>query len=101
MIFGANFILSVAKVLGIILTTYFWLVTARALVSWVNPDPFNPIVQLLQKITEPVLAPIRNKLARLQWNVGIDFSPFIVILIIIFLENFLISSLVDIAYRLK
>ena len=101
MILVANFILAAAKVLGIVLTAYFWLVTARALVSWVNPDPFNPIVQLLQKLTEPVLAPIRNRLFRWQLNAGIDFSPFIVILIIIFLENFLIASLVDLAYRLK
>jgi len=100
MILAANFIRATADVLGIILTAYFWVITARALVSWVNPDPFNPIVQILQKITEPVLAPIRNRLSRWQFNLGIDFSPFIVILIIIFLEKFLINSLVDLAYRL-
>ena len=101
MILAANFILATANVLGILLTAYFWVIMARALVSWVNPDPFNPIVQILQKITEPVLAPIRNRLFRWQFNLGIDFSPFIVILIIIFLEKFLINSLVDLAYRLK
>jgi len=101
MVFLANFILAAAKVIGIILSAYFWIVTARALISWVNPDPFNPVVQFLQKATEPVLAPIRSRLARFQSNIGIDFSPFIVILIIIFLENFLITSLVDFAYQLK
>ena len=97
----ANLILTLAKIMGIIFSVYFWLITARALVSWVNPDPFNPLVQFLQKVTEPVLAPIRNKLMRVQLNLGLDFSPFIAILVIIFLENFLTTSLVEWAYRLK
>ena len=96
-----NFILALAKIMGALLTVYFWLIVARALISWVNPDPFNPIVQFLQKVTEPVLLPIRNRLMRRQFGMGLDLSPFIVILVIMFLENFLVNSLIDLAYRLK
>ena len=66
-------------------------VVAAAIISWVNPDPYNPIVRFIHNITEPVLYRIRTKLP-LDFG-GIDFSPIIVILGIIFLQNFIVSSL--------
>jgi YggT family protein len=79
------------------LTLYVWIVIARALISWVNPDPWNPIVQFLQRATEPALSPIRR---RLGWSAGIDFSPIVVILIIIFLQYALVRSLFEMASRM-
>ena len=90
-----NFIIAVAKILDIALTMYMWIIIARAVLSWVNPDPYNPIVQFLYRVTEPVMAPIR------RWipfgNMGIDFSPIILILAIVFLQSFLVRSMMELA----
>ncbi len=95
----SNLILAIAKILSIILTLYMWVIIIRAVISWVNPDPFNPIVRILYQITEPVLWRIRRYVP-LQFG-GIDFSPIILILAIIFLQQFLINSLVELALHLK
>jgi YggT family protein len=76
-----------------------WVIIIRALISWVNPDPYNPIVQFLYKITEPVLHPVRRLMG--VYNMGIDLSPLIVILVLIFLRSFLVSSLYQLAQRLQ
>ena len=94
-----NFLLASAEVISIILTLLYWLILIRALISWVNPDPFNPIVQFLYKTTEPILAPIR-KILPLNFRFGIDISPLIAFLIIIFLKSVLVKVLIDLAYRL-
>jgi len=94
-----NFILASAEVINIVLTFLYWLILIRALISWVNPDPFNPIVQFLYKTTEPILHPIR-KILPLDFRFGIDISPLIAFLIIIFLKSFLVKVLIDLAYRL-
>ena len=94
----SNFMFAMAKILNIGLSLYMWIIVARAVISWVNPDPYNPIVRFLNTVTEPVLYPIRR---RLPIHLGgIDFSPILVILVIIFLQNFLIRSLVQLAQRL-
>jgi YggT family protein len=72
-----------------------WIIIARAVISWVNPDPYNPIVRFLYSITDPVLLAIRRRLP-LSFG-GIDFSPIVVILVIIFLQRFLVASLHDLA----
>ncbi|HET6466054.1 MAG TPA: YggT family protein [Nitrospiria bacterium] len=99
MFIAANFITAVAEVIGLILNFYMWVIIVRALISWVNPDPYNPIVQFLYKITEPVLHPVRRLMP--VYNMGIDLSPLIVILILIFLKSFLVSSLYQLAQRLQ
>jgi YggT family protein len=95
-IFG-NFLHAIAVVLDIILTFYMWVVIIAALISWVNPDPYNPIVRFLYAATEPLLRPIRRRLPVMG---GIDFSPLIVIAVIYFLKYFLVASLNDFAIRL-
>ncbi|MCG2713347.1 MAG: YggT family protein [Candidatus Omnitrophica bacterium] len=92
----SNFISAVAHILGILLDIIYWLVLIRALVSWVNADPMNPIVQFLNKTTEPILEPVRRHLP-LNFRFGIDISPVIVILLIMFLRSFLIKSLFDLS----
>jgi YggT family protein len=91
MMFLGNFFIALAKVLDIALTLYMWIIIFRAVISWVNPDPYNPIVQFLYRITEPLLAPVRRWLP--FGNMGIDISPIIIILGIIFLQSFLVESL--------
>lgn len=90
-----NFITAVAKIIHVILNIYMWIVIARALISWVNPDPYNQIVQFLYRITEPVLALVRRWLP--FRGMGIDFSPVVVILAIYFIDEFLIRSLIELA----
>ncbi len=94
----SNFMIAVAKVLEIVLTLYMWIIIFRALISWVNPDPYNKIVILLYRITEPVLGPVRRIL---PWrNMGIDLSPIIVMLAILFLQYFLVESIIGLARSL-
>ena len=93
-----NTLLGIATVLDYALTFYTWIVIARALISWVNPDPWNPIVQFLTRVTEPVLAPIRR---RLGWGMGVDLSPLVVIVAIWFLQIAVVQSIKDLAVRMN
>jgi YggT family protein len=90
----ANFLKALAHVLDIGLYAYSWVIIISALISWVNPDPYNPIVRFLYSVTEPVYRPIRK---RLNLGLPIDISPLIVLLAIYFLRLFLVQSLMQIA----
>lgn len=88
-----NFIVALAKIIDIGLTIYIWLILGRAIISWVNPDPYNPIVIFLYRATEPVMAPVR-RLIPIR-GLGIDISPIIVIMIIYFLQTFLVKTMIQ------
>ncbi len=91
-------IIAVAKILDIVLEVYKWVVIIAALISWVNPDPYNQIVRFLHAVTEPAFRPIRRLIG---YRLGpIDISPLIVILVIIFTQLFLIKSLIKLGYKL-
>jgi len=95
--FFSNFLTAIAKVLDVVLSIFMWIVIARAILSWVSPDPYNPIVRFIHNITEPVLHQIRK---RVPINFGgIDFSPILVLLAVIFLQQFVVQSLYDLALR--
>ena len=98
MFVAGNALSAVAIILDYVLTLYMWVIIARALISWVNPDPWNPIVQFLNRATEPVLAPIRRMIGL---RIGLDVSPIIVILIIIFLQKAVVQSLEEFAMRMN
>jgi YggT family protein len=85
------FFSALATIVDYVIYAYMWVIIARAIVSWVSPDPYNPIVRFLYQVTEPVLRPIRRRLPTSQ--IGLDFSPMIVILALIFLERFLVPVL--------
>jgi YggT family protein len=93
-----NVIEALATLLDMVLTLYLWIVIVRALISWVNPDPYNPIVRFLIKATEPVLGPIRRLIP--MGRIGIDFSPIIVLFLIIFIKQAVVSTLHQLAFRL-
>ncbi|MCG8614795.1 MAG: YggT family protein [Desulfobacterales bacterium] len=91
MLIVANFLEAIAVVLDYALTLYMWIIIAGAVLSWVSPDPYNPIVRFIHRATEPAYYQIRK---RLPVNFGgLDISPIIVILVIIFLQTFLVNSL--------
>ena len=100
MVFLAYFFEASGYVIDIGLTIYMWIVVARAIVSWVNPDPYNPIVVFLRRSTDPVLNPIRRRLPLALIRTGVDFSPLILLLVIIFLQKFLVKSLYELAIKL-
>ena len=93
----SNFVNALAYVVDIVLTILYWLILIRALVSWVNPDPFNPIVSFLYNVTEPILNPIR----RLLPAMAIDISPIIAFLLIMFLKKFLVATLLELSFKLQ
>lgn len=93
-----NFLAASAVVIGYVLRLYMWVIIVRAILSWVNPDPYNPIVRFIHNITEPVLYPIRSRIPNMG---GLDLAPIIVILAIVFLENFLVTTLQKLAFMLS
>jgi YggT family protein len=94
-----NFTLGVANVLNALLTLYFWILLAAAVLSWVNPDPNNPIVRFLRAVTDPVLYRVRRALPFVYAG-GIDFSPLLVMLAIQFVKIFVVQSLYELALRI-
>jgi len=93
-----NFIMALAKLINFALSAYIWVVIGSAVISWVNPDPYNPIVRFLRQATEPLLSRIRRVLPALG---GLDLSPMVLILIIVFLQSFLVPTLQQIALSLQ
>lgn len=94
-----NFVVAVAQIIDMALTLYIWVIIASAVISWVNPDPYNPIVRFLYRVTEPILAPVRRWLP--LGGLGIDFSPVIVIFAIYFLKLFLVKTIIHASVYLR
>ena len=88
-----NLLVALSTILDLVLNIYMWLIIARAILSWVNPDPYNPIVRFLYNVTEPVLSYLRRRVPMVFG--GLDLSPLIVIAVIMFLRIFLIQTLRD------
>jgi YggT family protein len=98
MFIAGNVLEGIAAILDTVLWLYMWVLIIRVLISWVNPDPYNPIVQFLQRVTDPVLYQIRKRLG--MATMGFDFSPIIAILIITFVQIAVVGSLKDLALRM-
>ena len=96
----SNLLSSLARVLDMACSFFFWVLFVRCLISWVNPDPYNAFVQLLHKMTEPVLAPIRRFIPS-AWNIGIDLSPLFAVFFLALFQHFTVATLYDIAARLR
>jgi YggT family protein len=93
--FGDLFI-ALARIIDMLLEIYKWVIIIAVLLSWVNPDPYNPIVRFLYSVTEPVLRPVRRFIGH---RLGpIDISPIIVIIAIIFIQSFLVRTLIKVGY---
>ncbi len=98
MFVAGNFIEALAQVLNTLITVYIWIIIIRVLISWVSPDPFNPLVQFLVQATDPVLEPAR----RIIPTIGpLDISPMIVLLLLQVIQHFLIRTLLDLSMRLR
>src|SRR3990167_7430490 len=95
----ANFIQALAVVLGYLIEVLWWLIVIRALLSWVNPDPYNPIVQFIERSTEWLLAPFRQWIP--GYKIGIDLSPIFALMLLYFLKIFLVQTLLGLAVRFR
>ena len=99
MIVLANTLSAVALVFGSLLSLYFWIVIIAALLTWVRPDPYNPIVRALRTMTEPVFYRVRKWLP-FTYSSGMDFSPVVVLLAIELFNRIVINSLAQYAMTL-
>ena len=93
-----NFIKAIADLLNFVLSAYIWIVIARAVISWVNADPYNPVVRFLHQVTDPLLNRIRRFVPVMG---GFDLSPMVLILGVIFLQSFLVPTLRQLAAGLQ
>lgn len=93
-----NLIYALATILDYLLTIINWMIIIRALLSWVNPDPYNALVRFLYKMTEPLLAPFRRIVP--LYSMGMDFSPIFALIAIWFMKLFLVRTLFGIAARI-
>ncbi|MBU1627235.1 YggT family protein [bacterium] len=84
--FGGAFSFALLNVLQMIISMVYFIIIIRVLLSWVNPDPYNPIVQIIYGITEPILKPFRRILPPIR---GLDLSPILLILALVFIQTFL------------
>jgi len=99
MIFFGYFFQFLAEVLSFIIQIFWWLVIVRAILSWVSPDPYNPIVRFIENTTEPLLAPFRKLIP--AYRIGLDLSPIFALLLLYFLRIFVVQSLVLLAVRFR
>ncbi len=88
---------SLVEVISTLLSLYMWVVIISALITWVNPDPYNPIVRFLRSATEPVFAKVRQYLPFVNIG-GFDLSPIVVLLVIQILNNVLMRGFARLAY---
>jgi YggT family protein len=98
MFVARNLIVALATVIDYALWAYMWAIIIRAVLSWVSPDPYNPIVRGLYAVTDPVLSFLRRKLPLFAGS--IDFAPIVAILAIVFLQRFVVRTLFDLAMRM-
>ncbi len=96
----SDFIIILAKIIDVSLTVLYLLIIVRALLSWVNPDPYNPVVRFIYRVTEPILAPIRM-IIPLGIGSGIDISPIIAFLLIMFLQPLVYRGLISLALIIR
>ncbi len=95
MVVISTLIEALAQILHMIISIYIWVVIISALITWVRPDPFNPIVQILHRLTEPLYLRIRNYIPTVFG--GVDLTPIVVILLLQFIDLFLVKLLFNLA----
>src|SRR5262245_25245791 len=91
----SNFLVATAVLVDTVLNIYWWIIIASAILSWVNPDPYNPIVRFLRSATEPVMYRVRRVLP-LAFG-GVDFTPLVLLLAVQFLRMFLVPTIFQLA----
>ena len=70
------------KLISALLDIYMWIIIIRVLVSWINPDPYNPLIQFLRGVTDPAIDALRRVLPPFFWSSGLDFTPLVLIILL-------------------
>lgn len=96
-----NLLIAIAKVIDIVVGLYTLLIAGAVILSWIRPDPTNPIVRFIHLATEPVFSKLRRHLPSFLSRSGIDWTPMIVIILLVFLQTFLSGTLLDWGLGLK
>ncbi len=96
MVIIGNFFAAIAKIVHLVLMIYMWIIIIRAVMSWINPNPYSQLVQFIHQITDPVLNMVRRYIPPIA---GLDLSPVIVILVIMFIDRFFVSILRYLAFQ--
>jgi len=96
----AYIILALAKLLHLVINIYTFVIIISVLLSWVKPDPYNPIVKIIYKITEPVFRLVRKYMPKSFFRTGFDFTPIIVVFALMLIDSILVTSLVDLGRSL-
>jgi YggT family protein len=94
-----NTLAFLARVLHVVLNIYLWIIILRAIFSWIYVPSLYPVVRVLFRLTEPVLRPVRRYVPPARFG-GLDVSPIIVCLLIVFVDSVLVNSLARYAFRL-
>lgn len=95
-----NIIITFAKVISMLLSVYTYIILGAVIISWVNPDPYNPIVRFLRQVTEPVFSRVRRVLPGFFFRTGLDFTPLIVLVLIVVLDQLVVGMLYHYGQRL-
>lgn len=101
MSFVGTIFIALAKVVDLVVGLYTLIVAGAVIISWVRPDPYNPIVRFLYSATKPVFSLCRRYLPRFFYRTGLDWTPLIVIIILVFLKTIISDTLFDIGYSLR
>jgi len=95
----ANLLYAIGVILDMLLSMLMFLVIARAIISWVNADPYNPIVRFLTTSTDGLLVPLRRRFNLVYGSM--DFSPIVLLAIIYFMKFFVVQTLMDYSVDIK
>lgn len=93
--------ITLAKILHLIINLYSFIVLGAVIISWLRPDPSNPIVRFLIQTTEPLFSFIRARLPRFLMGTGLDFTPIIVFILLVIFDTLIVESLMEIGVRLR
>ncbi len=88
---------SLAMLMGMIFKLVYFVLVVRMLLSWVNPDPYNQMVRIIYRVTEPILAPFRRIIPPMGM---VDISPIVVFLLLSFIEKFVVGVLLQLSSRI-
>lgn len=95
-----NLFYTLADLLNVVVNIYIWIIILRAVISWVDANPYNPLVQFVHRVTEPALKPVRRIIPPWRLN-GLDLSPAVVILLLYIVNRFVYLTLYDLGGRLR
>ncbi len=100
MFIAANLLTTIAQLLEILIQAYSFIVIAAAVVSWLKPNPYSPVVRMLKSLTEPIFYRLRKRFPFLYGN-GMDFSPLAVLLVLQLLNGVVVKSALQMAARIS